>query len=98
MSFQVCLSPLLQQRVPEVAREFFMWIRKLLQSFPFLRAELTGRVSVSLSVWAAGLLSFHLAPSNVMFLSLPYFGGVISINRAGSFWKRAQGLGTSVLW
>lgn len=53
---------------------------------------------MSLSVWAAGLLSLHLAPSNVMFLSLPCFGGVISINRAGSFWKLAQGFGTSVLW
>lgn len=45
---------------------------------------------MSLSVWAAGLFSLHLAPSNVMLLSLPYFGGVVSINRTGSFWKLAQ--------
>lgn len=53
---------------------------------------------MSLSVWAAGLLSLHLAPSNVILLSLPYFGGVLSISRAGSFWKLTQGFGASVLW
>lgn len=68
MSFQVCLSPSLQQRVPGVAREFFTWIRKWLSDFPSESwadcKGLCGSVSVGctspLFIWHQVMLCFCL--------------------------------------